>query len=727
MGTEQARAGKTALTPPTATPHGRLLRIARAVLVALFALSLGSYITALPAIYDSARTVCSGTDCAQWRLSPAGASALRDAGLSSELYAALTLGLRVLSASVFFAVAVLIFWRRSNERLALLLSFFLVLQAPGSDVGALRLALPSLALLSTLLEYFSMSLLVPLFYLFPDGRWVPRWSRVPAVLWVVLQFFYYFLPGSPLDGDTWPPLLQGLLFLGYLGSAVFAQVYRYGRVSGPVERQQTKWVIFGLTVAIVGPALLALIEAAPAPVLARELAGTLVDPFFLALPLSVGIAILRYRLWDIDVIINRTLVYGSLSGIVAGLYMLVVGGLGTLLQVQGNPLLSLLAAGLVAILFAPLRERLQWAVNRLMYGERDEPYKVLSRLGKRLEGTLVPEAVVPTVVETVREALKLPYAAISLKDGERFTIAAESGTPIARPVRVPLVYQGGTIGELLLAPRAAGEAFAPADRRLLDDLARQAGVAVHATRLTSEAVRLADDLQRSRERLVLAREEERRRLRRDLHDCLGPRLAGFTLRLETAHDRLADDPVAGPLLADLTARLRDAVVDIRRLVYALRPPALDELGLVSALRESVLQYTHDDDGRDGATITVDAPGELPALPAAVEVAAYRIAQEAITNVVRHAGARHCLLWLRFDEAGGMLCVEVCDDGRGLDADAHPGVGLSSMRERAEELGGTLTVEAAPSGGTCVRAQLPCQASGGRADDQEPAASGEGGI
>ncbi|MDP9352574.1 MAG: hypothetical protein M3P51_13690, partial [Chloroflexota bacterium] len=219
MSTEQARAKKTVLAPPISTLHGRWLRMARVAWVMLFALILGSYALALPSIYETARTVCAGTECAQWRLSPTGVRALRDAGLSAEIYAALTLVLRALSALAFFAVAALIFRRRSGERLPLLLSFYLVLQAPGSDVGAMRQALPPLAPLGTLLEYLAMALFVPLFYLFPDGRWVPGWSRVPAMLWVVLQFFYYFLPGSPLDGDTWPPLLQGLLFLGYLGSA----------------------------------------------------------------------------------------------------------------------------------------------------------------------------------------------------------------------------------------------------------------------------------------------------------------------------------------------------------------------------------------------------------------------------------------------------------------------------------------------------------------------------
>src|SRR6185437_7707334 len=187
----------------------------------------------------------------------------------------------------------------------------------------------------------------------------------------------------------------------------------------------------------------------------------------------------------------------------------------------------------------------------------------------------------------------------------------------------------------------------------------------------------------SRERLVLAREEERRRLRRDLHDGLGPRLAALTLRIETARERLSSDPLADELLGDLSTRTEDAVADIRRLVYSLRPPALDDLGLVPALRQASESY-----GTSGPTFTIEAPEHLPALPAAVEVAAYRIAQEAIANVVRHANARHCIVRLTVNTSNTILLVEIEDDGRGLPADTINGIGLHSMHERAEELGGS---------------------------------------
>jgi signal transduction histidine kinase len=258
---------------------------------------------------------------------------------------------------------------------------------------------------------------------------------------------------------------------------------------------------------------------------------------------------------------------------------------------------------------------------------------------------------------------------------------------------------------LLLAPRAPGETFSAADKRLLDDLAHQAGVAVHAVRLTTDLQRLTMDLQHSRERLVTTREEERRRLRRDLHDGLGPQLASLTLKLETARNRLADDPLADSLLADLAKRTQDATADIRRLVYELRPPTLDELGLVSALREAATQYSQQ--GFNGVHITIDAPENLPPLPAAVEVAVYRITQEALTNAVRHAEAHICNVCITLDEQTGWLCLEIQDDGRGLSSTRRAGVGLNSMRERAEELGGTWTIESLSTHGTRILVRLPC--------------------
>jgi len=276
-------------------------------------------------------------------------------------------------------------------------------------------------------------------------------------------------------------------------------------------------------------------------------------------------------------------------------------------------------------------------------------------------------------------------------------LAAQYGDAPHQLLRLPLIYQAETVGHLLLGSRTPDEPFTSGDRRLLDDLARQVGVAVHATRLTG-------DLQRSRERLVTAREEERRRLRRDLHDGLGPTLAAQTLKVGSARALYQRDAVAADaLLGELESDLQLALTDIRRLVYDLRPPALDELGLVGAIREHASRYGVGTKETQGLCIGIEAPEPLPPLPAAVEVAAYRIVQEALTNVVRHAHAHTG--WVRVD-VDGSLRLEITDDGIGLPSPRHIGVGLVSMRERAEELGGSCIVERQVAGGTRVLARFP---------------------
>ena len=562
----------------------------------------------------------------------------------------------------------------------------------------------------------SIPLLPLLLLLFPDGRLPSR--RWWPVVWLIIGSglaevaAWAFAPGS---FPGWPParnpfgvaLLDPLLdlYVTYVQTPLLvltlvlpaiSLVVRFWRSRGE-ERQQLKWFVSAGALVAFAATLLFVVGVRSSELIEGIFWGFLVLAVF-AVPASMGVAILRFRLWAIDLLINRALVYGALSAVVVGLYVLVVGLLGAFLQARGSLLVSLLGAGLVAVLFAPLRERLQRGVNRLMYGERDDPYAVLSRMGERLETTLAPKAVLPTIAETIAQALKLPYVAIELEQDGRFVKEAEYGKQSPDvPFVLPLAYGTETVGRLVTGHRSPGEEFSTSDRKLLEDLARQVGVAAHA-------VRLATDLQRSRERLVVSREEERRRLRRDLHDGVGPQLAALTLKLETARNRLSHDPEAQELLSDLAERARAAVADIRRAVHALRPPALDELGLVPALREVAAQYRH-----KGLSIDLDAPHNLPSLPAAVEVACYRITQEALTNVVRHAGARSCSVLLALEEGARTVRVEITDDGRGLSSERKGvGVGLSSMRERAEELGGTCTIDSLDGSGTRVSARLPCQ-------------------
>ena len=693
----------------TSTRRAPWLLLARGVWVAIAVLAVALFVVSLPGYHDRMGTVCAqDAGCLRDQLTPARLRAHADAGISSDLYATYTLALRTVSAGVFLAVGAVIAWRRPTDWLALLVALALVTGSTAATAPALADTVPLWSIVRDLFEALPLSCLVVFLFMFPDGRFMPRWSWLLAVVFVATSVVTAFSPGSPLNLRHYP-LLDNLVFFGCLGVGAASQVFRYRRISDPLARQQTKWVVYGFSAMVVA-SLIVDAANATAPVLAP--ATALLDTLVvLLIPLSLGVAILRHRLWDIDVIVNRTLLYGALTAVVVGLYVLVVGYAGAVFRTEDNLAVSLVAAGLVAVLFQPLRDRLQRGVNRLTFGDRDDPYAVLSRLGRRLEATLAPDAILATIVETVAQALRLPYAAIAFKHEEGSAIAAAYGMPVADPVRLPLVYQQETVGELLLAPRSPGEAFAAADRRLLDDLARQAGVAVHAVRLTA-------DLRGSRERLVTAREEERRRLRRDLHDGLGPMLGSLTLKLDVASDLLERDPAAArTLLLGLKGQVQGAIGDIRRLVYALRPPALDDLGLLGALREEATRY-----GDTGLQVTVESPERLPPLPAAVEVAAFRIAQEALTNVARHARARTCSVRLSLEEATGTMHVEIADDGCGLALARPYGVGLASMRERAEELGGTCVVEPLPVGGTRVRASLP-YAGGGEVGEVDHGAGG----
>lgn len=561
------------------------------------------------------------------------------------------------------------------------------------------------------MAYGGIALLVLLFPtgrpLSPRWRWV-GWLTIAATIgWVGLTYIALWpYRGPALLAETAPPGLEtvervGLAFLNLITAtflaAVVSAILRLRR-SGGIERQQLKWFVYAVTLTIsVMLMLTLLVNLAPEinTGTVQNIANLVYSLAFSAIPIAIGMAILRYRLWDIDRLINRTLVYGSLTASVIGLYILAVGGLGALLQTQGNLFIAILATGIVAVLFAPLRDRLQRGVNRLLYGERDDPYAVLSRLGQQLETTLAPDAVLPTIVGTLKEAFRLPYVAIVLDQAEENTPAAAAGIPTPNPLCLPLTYQGEQLGHLLLGARAPGESFTPAEQRLLNDLARQAGVALAAVRLTA-------DLQRSRQRLVTARAEERRRLRRDLHDGLGPQLASHALKLEAARDLIRTNPErAEALLTNLIEKSQGIVGEVRRLVYDLRPPALDELGLVGAAREYAAQNS-----ANGLQISLDAPEQLPPLPAAVEVAAYRIIQEAVTNTIRHAGARTCRVSLSLADAPTALQLEICDDGLGLPAGYHAGVGLASMRERAQELGGECKVETVTTGGVRVSVSLP---------------------
>ena len=549
---------------------------------------------------------------------------------------------------------------------------------------------------------------VAIAFVFPDGHLPsPRWRPVAGAAVVCvggLVVTGLFSP-EPFDEpfqDVAHPLpalpgvlepLQPVLLLGLLAVVVAAGIAVRRRFVRAVrlERQQLLWLACTAWLIPVTLAVCLLDVVVPADLDLLVLGMLLLT--VTAVPASIAVALLRYRLYDLDLLLNRALVYGALTALVFAAYFGAVVLVGQVVGRGESLVVSLAVTAAVVVAVHPLRVRLQRRVDRLMYGDRADPHAGLSRLADRLEVSVTPQMALRIIVETVRESLKVPFVAIDLShaDGPR-RAAAVGGTEPPEAVAVPLHFQGEPVGALVVGPRP-GEDLAPADRRLLGELARHAGAVVHATRVTLE-------LQSSRERLVAAQEEVRRRLRRDLHDELGPALAGAVFQVDLARDALpARATAADARLEQLRAQLQDAVVSVRDLAYALRPPALDD-GLVPAIAEQVSTMN----GRGtGPVITLSAPGSLPPLTPAVETAAYRIVMEAVGNAARHAGARRCDIRLDLD---GGLQVEVCDDGSaGAGATFRPGVGIASMRERAGELGATLTIEQSVTG-TRVHTVLP---------------------
>ena len=656
--------------------------------------------TSLPAAYAHLQVPCHNPTCDVGQITVGNVIALHRLGLPVAVYALYLLLASLLIGGILFLISFVIFWRRSEQWFPFFVSLWLLLCVSVIGIGPASPLLPAqvmrvIANGVTMLGFCGLGLFCATF---PNGRLTPRWSGGIPLLWV-LQLLAFFAPG-PFNITNWPGPLFPLEVLLVFASTLALQIYRYVRLYDAVERGQTKWLVYGLGIALlylVCGIMLSSLLPADSPVLLALLPVPLV--LVLCLGLAVGAAIVRYRLWDIDLIIQRTLVYGVLSACVIGLYVLIVGYISALFQTPNNSLISLLATALVAIVFQPLRGLLQRAANRLLYGERDVPYQMLARLDQQLALARPAEEVLPALVKTIATALKLPYVAITLlpsggaSHSEERVVAIHGQRTLHAPTKhLPLVYQGETVGQLVFTSRLGEAQLTSADRRVLEDLARHAGVIAHAVRLTAE-------LRRSRERLVVAREEERRRLRRDLHDGLGPIMASLTLTLAAAREYLGRDPAtADALLQEMAHHMQGAVSDIRRLVYELRPPTLDDLGLLGALREQATRYA-----QGGLRITLETPDTLGALPAAVEVAAYRVAMEALTNVVRHAQASMCVLKV---QRNGNLIITISDDGCGLPAVAGRGIGMRSMHERAEELGGTCIIEAQSGGGTVVKACFP---------------------
>lgn len=575
-----------------------------------------------------------------------------------------------------------------------------IVAAPGSVPGAAAWAVAGSAIRG--LGWWVLVLGVPV--LFPTGRVAGRrWRWLTALLAAVLLCATV---GAVFTGDANLPelhwhnpiaalgMLPDLLSLAALALGVVVtagtvvQLRARWHRGGALERQQ----LFLFALAVVPPVVVGPLS----------LAGLVGDWAFsaavLPLPVTIGFAVLARGLYDLRTAANRTLVWLTLSGLLVAIYALIIGGVGELLHAGGAVWLPWLAAAVVALAFAPLRGAAQQAVNRMTFGRWDEPYAVLAALGRQVEATRDVDRLLADVVRELEDGFGLRDVGIlDVRD------RPISGAPTTAGEAIPLTAYGERLGTLRF--RTPAPPLRARDRRLLGDLAGHLGGLLHAQGLTEE-------LHQARERLVLAREEERRRLRRDLHDGLGPALAGQLLQLEVIAGLVADLPRTRTAVDVLMEDLRTTIADVRRVVEGLRPPALDELGLPGALRQATDRLV----AGSGTELELAADG-LPPLPAAVEVAAFRIVTEAVTNVARHAAATRCRVTLAV--AGAVLNIEVRDDGRGTPAPGVGGHGLDTMRERAEELRGHLRVDGGR--GTTVVAELPLPAPVAVAPEEPPVA------
>jgi signal transduction histidine kinase len=690
------------LSQELVSPSKWLPRV-RTVWLGLVGLIFITFVFSIPDTYRMLQTVCdpAQSTCDWAKPTPQTLVTLDRYGISLRAAAIYHLILYVIVSLVFWGAGLVVLHHRSRDWHGLIVSYLLITLGAGGVSfvfmqGPNHSILPDVLFAISGFTIFPMYLALSLFFLtFPDGRISPRWTRMLPLL-ILANYGAWLAPGR-WNIQDWPDPLSGLWILFVFGSHVVVQGVRYRRYYTQEQRQQTKWLIFGFSVVFV---IGILVSTFGGILLNGMLEGTFVALLYLPIVIAISIAILRYRLWDIDIIISRTLVYGLLTALVVGIYVLIVGALSAFFESNSSNLaISLSATGVVAIIFQPMRWRLQRIVDRIVFGERNNPYEVISRLSAQLEANISPGTLLPGIAETVAQTLKLPYVSIAIKDGDRFRTDATWGQPSdqGRITTLPLVYGQETVGQMIIGQVAGDKRLSGTELQLLENIARQTGIAVHAVQLTAE-------LQQSRLHIVTAREEERRRLRRDLHDGLGPTLASHTLKIGAARALIESSPdTAATILADLENSLAASLADIRRLVYNLRPPALDQLGLAGALCDFVEQYHLADHTGGIPDFSVSIPASLPVLPAAVEVAAYRIVQEAVNNVVRHAQARHAEIGI---QVNGALDITIIDDGRGLPEPVQHGVGLNSMRERAEELGGYCTFENRPGGGAYLHARIP---------------------
>ncbi|MBT2727213.1 sensor histidine kinase [Bacillus sp. ISL-75] len=644
-------------------------------------------------VYDWLLKGCEGKSCTDlFLLSSGETESLQAYGISMSFYSGILVVLLLIQFLSFFTAGCLLYVYGMRDRICLYTSIMLIATGTIMSVSnPLILQAPHLQSLFKV-ESFVGEIYLFFFFLFPDGRFRPRWLWVPAFIGLGGNIGTYFFPGSIMDPLSWPTLTRTGTWIALHLLVIFSQIYRYRHAETKQLKRQIRWFAVSMSGFILSVLALLLSTSYSEDGLVKLCMWFVYYLALLCMPFSIGIAILEQRQRHLSTLFSRTIVYSFVTIVVMGVYVLIIGSLGLLFNYQNNIFISLLATGIVAVIFQPLREKVQQSVNRLVYGDRDDPYKILSSLTKRLELTMSNSSVLPTIVEEVAKALKLPFAAIDIKMEGQFQRVASFGQEIQMKSEFPLTIQQECIGTLIVGARSLQETLPPEKVYMLNDLFRQVTLAVQTVRITRE-------LQHSRIKLVSLREEERQRMRRDLHDGLGASLASISLKMDTLIFQNEVDQTVKNRLLELQDNLRTAIGNIRQLVYNLRPPALDELGFIFAMDELSRQF---EDSK--VKVSIEAGNIDFQLHAAIEVAAYRIAQEAITNAVKHSKGSICKIILETDDTHLTIFIE--DDGIGLPENRKSGIGLHSMRERAEEVGGEFFIKKVDDIGTTVKVRLP---------------------
>ncbi len=580
----------------------------------------------------------------------------------------------------------------------------------------------------------TLVVIVPL--LFPDGRLEsPRSRRYARIAWGFLAFATLIsgvgtlqvVGQNPID-NTGSPLSEsvtalggltvGVAFLGLLVLSVFSAanlVGRYRRATDPRRRQLRGFAIAEVLVISFGFVPHFLTNALNLGDLVITLTNTLFIASFSLLIVAMAVAILRHGLYDIDVFISRTLVYGSLAVFITAVYVGIAVGIGALVGSGGKPnlALSILATAIVAVGFEPVRERVQRVANRLVYGKRATPYEVLSAFSGRVAETYAADAVLPRMAQVLQEGTGAESATVWLRGVAEMRPAATfpDGIPAFRSVpmsngTLPLLadatravevrHQGELLGALSVTKRR-GETLTPIEQKLVDDLAHQAGLVLKNVGLSADLQARLDELRASRQRLVHAQDLERRRLERNLHDGAQQHLVALKVKLGLAEMLLSRDPEkAAATIVQLKDDADEALETLRDLARGIYPPLLADKGLAVALSSQARKAT--------VLVTVEADG-VGRYTQDVEATVYFCVLEALQNVQKYAHATHVVVRLSSDSE--TLAFNVTDDGVGFDAAvAKRGAGLTNMADRVDALGGSVAITSRPGAGTTVHGELP---------------------